>query len=78
MDKPPLSSPSGLSPFVTPRGRIWLKTIRVLPGGRPCSLASRHARRQAHNHVKSLERLGYQVNIQAITPDPGQPLSATT
>ncbi len=36
-----------------------------------------HVRRQARNHVKSLERHGYQVTIQAITPDPGQPLSAT-
>ena len=36
-----------------------------------------HVRRQARNHVKSLERLGYKVTIQAITPDPGQPLSAT-
>jgi transposase len=30
-----------------------------------------HARRQARNHVKSLERLGYQVTIQAINPDTG-------
>ena len=30
-----------------------------------------HARRQARNHVKSLERLGYKVTIQAITPDTG-------
>ncbi len=36
-----------------------------------------HTRRQARNHVKSLERLGYNVIIQAINPDPGQPLSAT-
>jgi transposase len=28
-----------------------------------------HARRQARNHVKSLERLGYKVTIQAINPD---------
>jgi transposase len=31
-----------------------------------------HARRQARNHVKSLERLGYQVTIQAINPDTGE------
>ena len=30
-----------------------------------------HARRQARNHVKSLERLGYKVTIQAIHPDTG-------
>jgi transposase len=35
-----------------------------------------HTRRQARNHVKSLERLGYKVTIQAITPDTGQPLTA--
>jgi transposase len=34
-----------------------------------------NTRRQARNHVKSLERLGYQVTIQALTPDP--PLTAT-
>ncbi len=28
-----------------------------------------HTRRQARNHVKSLERLGYKVTIQAINPD---------
>ena len=31
-----------------------------------------HARRQARNHVKSLERLGYKVTIQAINPDTGE------
>ncbi len=36
-----------------------------------------HARRQARNHVKSLERLGYQVTIQALNPAAGQPLTAT-
>jgi transposase len=35
-----------------------------------------HARRQARNHVKSLERLGYKVTIQAINPDTGEPLAA--
>jgi transposase len=35
-----------------------------------------HARRQARNHVKSLERLGYQVTIQAINPDTGELLAA--
>ena len=34
-----------------------------------------HARRQARNHVKSLERLGYQVTIQAINPDTGEILA---
>jgi transposase len=31
-----------------------------------------HARHQARNHVKSLERLGYKVTIHAINPDTGQ------
>jgi len=31
-----------------------------------------HARRQARNHVKSLERLGYKVTIEAINPDTGE------
>jgi len=30
------------------------------------------ARRQARNHVKSLERLGYKVTIHTINPDTGQ------
>ncbi len=30
-----------------------------------------HTRRQARNHIKSLERLGYQVTIQATANDPG-------
>src|SRR6516165_9642211 len=34
-----------------------------------------HARRQARNHVKSLERLGYKVTIQALSPDTSQPLT---
>ena len=37
-----------------------------------------HARRQARNHVKSLERLGYKVTIQAINPDTGELLTATS
>jgi transposase len=37
-----------------------------------------HARRQARNHVKSLERLGYKVTIQALSPDTGQPLTAAS
>jgi transposase len=36
-----------------------------------------HARRQARNHVKSLERLGYKVTIQALNPDTGELLPAT-
>src|SRR5258707_381345 len=36
-----------------------------------------HARRQARNHVKSLERLGYKATIQAINPDTGELLTAT-
>lgn len=36
-----------------------------------------HTRRQARNHVRSLERLGYKVTIQALTPDTSQPLTAT-
>jgi transposase len=37
-----------------------------------------HTRRQARNHVRSLERLGYQVTIRAINPDTGelQPLAS--
>ena len=31
-----------------------------------------HTRRQARNHVKGLERLGYKVTIQAINPDTGE------
>src|SRR5271169_652748 len=31
-----------------------------------------HTRRQARNHVKSLQRLGYKVTIQAINPDTGE------
>src|ERR1022692_189995 len=37
-----------------------------------------HARRQARNHVKSLERLGYKVIIEALSPDTGQPLTAAS
>jgi len=35
-----------------------------------------HTRRQARNHVKSLERLGYKVTIQALSPDISQSLTA--
>jgi transposase len=34
-----------------------------------------HARRQARNHVKSLERLGYKVTIETINPDTGELLA---
>ena len=34
-----------------------------------------HTRRQARNHVRSLERLGYKVTIQAINPDTGELLA---
>jgi transposase len=37
-----------------------------------------HARRQARNHVRSLERLGYKVTIQAINPDTGELLPAAS
>jgi transposase len=36
-----------------------------------------HIHRQTRNHVKSLERLGYRVTIQALNPDTGE-LQATT
>src|ERR1039457_5592788 len=36
-----------------------------------------NTRRQARNHVRGLERLGYQVTIQAINPDTGELLTAT-
>ncbi len=34
-----------------------------------------HTRRQARNHIQSLERLGYKVTIQAINPDTGELLA---
>jgi transposase len=34
-------------------------------------------RRQARNHLRSLERLGYHVTIQPTGPDTGEPLTAT-
>ena len=34
-----------------------------------------HTRRQARNHIKSLERLGYKVTIQAINPGTGEILA---
>src|SRR6266702_903438 len=37
-----------------------------------------HARRQARNHVRSLERLGYKVTVQAITPETGELLPAAS
>ena len=37
-----------------------------------------HARRQARNHVKSLERLGYKVTLQALSPDTSPPLTAAS
>ena len=37
-----------------------------------------NARRQARNHTRSLERLGYHVTIQDINPDTGELLTATT
>ena len=36
-----------------------------------------HVRRQARNHVKSLQRLGYKVAIEAINPDTGELQAAT-
>ena len=35
-----------------------------------------HARRQARNHIRSLERLGYKVTIQSLNPATGQFLGA--
>jgi hypothetical protein len=37
-----------------------------------------HARRQARNHVKSLERLGYRVTIQALSPDASMPVTVAS
>jgi transposase len=34
-----------------------------------------HARRQARNHIRSLERLGYKVTIQPINPGTGDLLA---
>ena len=36
-----------------------------------------NARRQARNHIRGLERLGYHVTIHAINPDTGELLTAT-
>jgi hypothetical protein len=37
-----------------------------------------HVRRQARNHVKSLQRLGYKVTIESLTPDEDHfPLTST-
>jgi hypothetical protein len=36
-----------------------------------------HTRRQARNHVNSLERLGYKVTIETINADTGELLAAT-
>ena len=36
-----------------------------------------HVRRQARNHVLGLQRLGYQVTIQPVNPDTGEPQAAT-
>jgi transposase len=36
-----------------------------------------HTCRQAHNHIRSLERLGYRVTIQAINPGTGELLAPT-
>ena len=36
-----------------------------------------NTRRQARNHIRNLERLGYHVTIQAINPDTGELLTAT-
>jgi transposase len=35
-------------------------------------------RGQARHHIRSLERLGYEVTIHSFTPDPAEPLTATT
>jgi transposase len=62
-------------------GNSMLTTIHVLlsdPEARYTDLGAdyyeqrMHTRRQARNHVKSLERLGYKVTIQAINPDTGE------
>jgi transposase len=37
-----------------------------------------HACRQARNHIKSLERLGYKVTIHNLNPDTGELQPATT
>jgi transposase len=34
-----------------------------------------HIRRQARNHVKGLQRLGYKVTIQPVNPDTGELLA---
>jgi transposase len=37
-----------------------------------------HPRRQARNHVRSLERLGYKVTIEAINPETGEFLATAS
>jgi transposase len=37
----------------------------------------KNTRRQARNHIRSLERLGYQVTIRAIDPDTGELITTT-
>jgi transposase len=34
-----------------------------------------HTRRQARNHIRSLERLGYKVTVQTIDPSTGELLA---
>jgi transposase len=68
-------------------GNSVLTIMHVLladPGARYTDLGAdyyeqrMHARRQARNHVRGLERLGYKVTIQASTTGPGdQPSTAT-
>src|SRR6266516_1173246 len=45
--------------------------------GADCYEQRMHARRQARNHVKSLERLGYKVTIQALDPATGELTAAS-
>jgi hypothetical protein len=68
-------------------GNSVLTIMHVLladPGARYTDLGADYyeqrmqVRRQARNHVRSLERLGYKVTIQASTTGPDdQPLTAT-
>lgn len=52
-------------PAVRPRSQ--------LPGPRRGLLPAAHARRQARNHIRNLERLGYKVTFQALRQEAGQP-----
>ena len=52
-------------PAVRPRRRVPRPRPRLLPSREP------DTRRQARNHLRGLERLGYKVTIEKTAPEPG-------